>query len=168
MTAHLEALLGCGIRRRTRTMVLLAAYHGMRVSEIAAMRGEYVDQLGGRIRIIGKGGKDVWLPIHPDIAVEAKRYPVRGLWFPSYISSGHPISSKSVSDTIGRAMRRCGIPGTPHSLRHWHGTELRRAGADPFVMKELMRHDSMATTALYTAIDDDDQREALERLPRVA
>ena len=35
---------------------------------------------------------------------------------------------------------------TPHALRHWFGTALRAAGVDSLVIKELMGHESLATT----------------------
>jgi Phage integrase family len=55
----------------------------------------------------------------------------RGWWFPANSTRpGDHVHAKSVSDIIGNAMRRAGIPGTPHSLRHWYGTNLVAAGAD--------------------------------------
>ena len=61
-TDHLRALLNSGIRRRTRTMVLLGAYEGFRVSEIARVRGEHIDGQSQRIYVRGKGGREDWLP----------------------------------------------------------------------------------------------------------
>ena len=55
--AHLGVLLQSVNRRRTCAMILLAAYAGIRVSEIAAVRGEDVDLLTRTITVVGKGDK---------------------------------------------------------------------------------------------------------------
>ena len=167
-TEHLRRLLNSGIRSRTRTMVLLGSYEGFRVSEIARVRGEHLDRQSQRIYVRGKGGREDWLPLHPVIALESRRYPSRGLWFPSYELAGQPLRAKSVSATVSQAMGRAGIPGTPHALRHWFGTELRRSGVDLRTVQELMRHANMATTALYTQVDDGEKLDALTHLPLVA
>jgi integrase/recombinase XerD len=167
-TAHLEALLASGIRRRTRTAILLAAYQGLRVHEVVKVRGEDVDLIGRRLRVVGKGGVDKWLPLHPVIATEARRYPRRGYWFPSPSRPDHPIRRDSLSAVISRAMRRCDVPGTAHSLRHWFGTELLRSGANAREAQELLRHASLATVAVYTLVASEAQEAAINRLPTLA
>lgn len=164
-TGHLERLLTSGIRGRTRTAVLLCSYQGLRVHEAAKIRGEDVDLIAGTLRVVGKGGTDEILPLHPLVAAEAAKYPRRGYWFPSHTRPGHPVRRESLSAVISRAMRRAGIPGSAHALRHWYATELIRAGANVRVVQTLMRHASLATTALYTEIDADQQRAALTLLP---
>lgn len=164
-TAHIDAVLGSGIRRRTRTAVLLGALQGLRVHEIAKVRGEDVDLIGGRFRVCGKGGVEVWLPLHPVIADEAKGYPRRGYWFPSHVHPGQPIRRDSLSAAISRAMRRSEVPGTAHSLRHWLANELLNSGADARTVQSLMRHASLATVQIYTRVDAGRQRAALDRLP---
>jgi site-specific recombinase XerD len=164
-TGHLEVLLGSNVRRRTRTAVLLAACQGLRVHEVVKVRGEDVDLIGGRLRTVGKGGVDRWKPLHPLVAAEARDYPRRGYWFPSHVHHGRPIRSDSLSAVISRAMKRVDVPGTAHSLRHWYGTELVRGGANLRTVQKLMRHASVATTQIYTLVDDDQQRAAVLRLP---
>lgn len=166
-TLHLEALLASGIRRRTRTAILLCAYEGLRVHEAAKIRGEDVDLVGQRLRVVGKGGVEKWLPLHPTIATEARRYPRRGYWFPSPKRPGRAIRRDSLSAVISRAMRRCEIPGTAHSLRHWFGTELMRSGANAREAQELLRHANLNTVAIYTLVAADAVRTAINRLPVV-
>ncbi len=164
-SAHLSALLSSRMHRRTRTMILLAAYEGLRMHEVAKIRGEDVDLVGGQLFVIGKGGVDEVLPLHELVAAEAAHYPRRGYWFPSYKDPARAVLANSVSSIVSRAMERAGVPGTGHSLRHWYATELLRAGADARTTQTLMRHASLATTAIYTAIDDDQRRAAVLRLP---
>ena len=164
-TAHIDAVLGSGIRRRTRTAILLCALQGLRVHETAKVRGEDVDLLGQRFRVVGKGGVEVWMPLHPMIAQEAARYPRRGYWFPSHKYPGRPIRRESLSASISAAMRRSSVPGTAHSLRHWLATELLNSGADARTVQEIMRHASLATIQIYTQVSPGRQRAAVLRLP---
>jgi integrase/recombinase XerD len=166
---QLRRILASGIRSRTRTWVLLASYQGLRVHEIAKLRGEDVDLIAGTLHVLGKGGSDEVLPLHPVIAFEAANYPRRGWWFPSYEAygrDGEPVLSATVSITISRAMDRAGVNATAHQLRHWFGTStLRAAGGNLRVAQELLRHASVATTALYTQVDDTERRAAIMALP---
>lgn len=164
--AHVRHLLSTRMRRRTRTMILLAAYQGLRASEVAAVRGAHIDDIGATFSVLGKGGVLASLPLHPVIMAEAADYS-RGLWFPSPIDPARPIYGESVTDVVGEAMKRAGIPGTCHSLRHWYATEMLRQGADLRRIQQLMRHASLATTERYLHVDDTQRRAALMLLPDV-
>lgn len=163
--AQLAALMRVVNRRRTRMMILLAALAGLRVHEIAKIRGEDFDLDVGSLVVTGKGGKTALIALQDDLVREAAEWPRYGFWFPAYgARAGRPISSKSVSSAIGHAMTRAGFQGTPHQLRHWYGTTLLAEGGDLRVVQELMRHESPATTAIYTQVLLDQQRVAVRRL----
>lgn len=164
-TSHLDRLLDSGIRGRTRTAVLLCSYQGLRVHEAAKIRGEDIDLTAGTLRVVGKGAVEEYLPLHPLIQAEAPQYPSRGFWFPSHTRPGRPVRRESLSAVISRAMTRAGVPGTAHSLRHWHATELVRSGVNTRIVQTLMRHASLATTGIYIEVDRDQQRAALDLLP---
>ena len=55
-------------------------------------------------------------------------------------------------------------PATAHQLRHYFATSLLRAGTDSRVVQSLMRHESLATTGRYLAVNTDQQRTALSGL----
>lgn len=158
------ATLSTGMYRKTRMQILLASYQGLRVHEVAKMRGEYIT--GSRLRVIGKGDVDATLPLHPAVAEYAAEFPRIGLWFPSPGDPSRPINAKSVGRNIRDAMRRAGVVAVAHQLRHWFGTEtLRSSGGNLRTTQELMRHASPTSTAIYTLVDDEDQRAALVALP---
>ena len=71
----------------------------------------------------------------------------------------------SVSDSTSKTMDRAGIPGKPHSLRHWFGSTLKEASVDSLVIKELMGHESLATTAIYVQVPLKMQCSAVNLLP---
>ncbi len=161
----LVRLLTTRMHHRTRVMILLAALAGMRVSEVARVRGEDLDLSARLIYVTGKGKRRDALPLHPLLVDAARTMPRRGWWFPANSRrAGHHVRGKSVSDIIGQAMRRAGTPGTPHSLRHWYGTTLLDDGADVRVVQTLLRHRSLATTAIYTKVPDQTRHDAVGRL----
>lgn len=162
---ELARLFSLPVKHRTKGMLLLAALAGLRVSEIAKVRGEDIDLSAGRIHIVGKGGKRAWVPLHPMLADYAQSMPAAGWWFPGNSRRpGLPIRSKSVSDVITNAMRRANVRGTPHSLRHWYATTLLEEGADLRTVQELMRHSSVQTTQVYTKVPDARRSQAIGRL----
>ena len=161
----LRALLDQRMHHRTRVMILLAALAGLRVHEIAKVRGEDIDVDGRTLRVTGKGGRTDTIPLHTLLVAAALTMPARGWWFPSNARRpGEHLHSKSVSDIIGMAMKRAEIPGTPHSLRHWYGTNLVATGADLRTAQTLLRHANLQTTAIYVQVADGRRVEAIDRL----
>jgi integrase/recombinase XerD len=147
-----------------RMMVLLAAYAGLRVHEIAKIRGRDVDRRSATITVEGKGGKVSVLPAHDAIIAEADAgdYPARDWWFPA--RDGGPVERQHVSRTIRRALAAAGVEATPHQLRHWHASALLAAGVDVRVVQELMRHSSLQTTQVYTRVSAVQRTAAIGRL----
>lgn len=168
-TAHVSVLLAAATRKRTKAMITLATYAGLRVHEVAKFRGEDLDRIGGIITVTGKGGKTAILPAHDAILALAADFPARGYWFPAYASQTDAphIDSKQVSRAISHAMRRAGFAGKAHQLRHYYATELLDNGVDVRVVKDLMRHESLATTEIYTQVSMKRMREGIAQLPTV-
>lgn len=166
-TEDLQLLINSGIYSRTRMYVLLYAYQGFRASEIAAIAGEAIDWRRRRILSVdGKGGKEVWRPIHPLIWAEAQKYPRSGFWFPSPYKPGTHVTGGTVTTVISQAMKRAGILGhRPHNLRAWYATELSQAGVDAPVIAAGLRHSDMQTLPRYLAIRHDQIAAGQELLP---
>lgn len=172
-TAQLRRLLTQRMKRRTRAMVLLASCEGLRVHEVAKVRGEDFDLREGTLYVLGKGGVPRTLPLHDDVARIADWMPRRGFWFPTTYKpnrafpdgKGH-VLARSVSTIVGNVMTRADVPGTPHALRHWFATELLEQGVDLRTVQELLGHASLATTQIYTKVSGKRRDEAVERLPR--
>jgi site-specific recombinase XerD len=161
----LMRLLETSMRHRTRVMIMLAVLAGLRVSEIAQVRGEHVDTTIPAIWVDGKNRKARTVPLHPLLVDAAATMPTRGFWFPANsMRPGEHVLGKSVSHVISLAMCRAGIASTPHKLRHWFGTTLLDDGADIRTVQELLRHSSLTATQVYTKIPDQRRHEAIRRL----
>lgn len=177
--AEVARVLGVCNRRRTRAMVVLAICQGLRAHEIAKFRGEDLSAgyessapIEGKraeainVHVLGKGGVDAMLPAHPLLVAEANSWPVRGWWFPSPDDRSRPVTPGNVSKVVSGAFTRARVPGSAHNLRHFFGTQtLRSSGGNLRVTQELMRHASPATTAIYTKVDDEQLRAAVDKLP---
>lgn len=169
-TADLQLLINSGIYSKTRMYVLLYAYQGFRAVEIAAVAGETIDWNNQRILSRdGKGGKEVWRPIHPIVWTEAQKYPRSGVWFPSPDKPGEHVSARNVSTVLSRAMKRAGIVGhRPHNLRAWYATEQSKAGVAGPVIAAGMRHADMQSLPRYLAVPMDQIAAAQDALPVIA
>lgn len=160
----ISKLLNARMWNSTRAMILLALLAGLRVSEIANVRGQDFDLEARLLWVKGKGKRLRSLPLHPLLFELACTMPATGLWFPMRGHPDMPMLGKSVSDVVGRTMRRAGVAGTPHSLRHWFGTSLLDDGNDLRTVQELLRHRGIQTTQIYTRVSTDRQRSAISGL----
>lgn len=173
---QVEAIIDSGAYTRTRDLVTIAALTGLRLGEVVKLRGEDVDPQGMVLSSLRKGGLDHRLAVAPVLAEIIARYPRKGWWFPSPYRNklfphgdGH-ILMASASSAITQAIRRAGITDkklTAHSLRHFYGTTLLAAGVPIRVIQELMGHASLATTQLYTEVNDDDMQAGVAPLPMI-
>jgi integrase/recombinase XerD len=143
--------------------IVLGAYSGLRVHEIAKIKGEDLDLAAMTLRVVGKGQYAACIPMHPRIGDLARHYPRRGYWFPS--PAGGHVSGGWVSTCIRRAFAHAGHQVVAHQLRHWFATELLRGGANLRTTQECMRHASIASTALYTQVLDAERTSAVLALP---
>ena len=158
----LRRLLGTRMHRRTRAMVLLAALQGLRVHEIAKLKGDDCDWVARTMVVTGKGAVTAMMPLHRLVIDHAGLMPARGFWFPG-ADHGHQ-RRESISNTIKAAMVRAGVPGSAHQLRHWFGTALVAADVDLRTTQTLMRHQNLTSTAIYTLVADERRAEGIDRL----
>lgn len=150
--ALLELLYGCGLR----------------ASEAAGLRRESVDLQVGFVRCSGKGGKERIVPLGRKAKEALQEYlALRGGKGPYLFSmrGDKPLSRQSV----WRIVKRCamllptGKRMYPHLLRHSFATHLLENGTDLRYVQELLGHESLATTQIYTHVDGSRLRAVYER-----
>lgn len=143
---------------RTRLMVMLAAYGGLRCCEIAQIHTDDLqeDLLGLSLLVHGKGRKTRVVPLRDEVAHLLSQLP-RGHVFPGRID-GH-LSSARVSEIVSAALP-AGV--TAHMLRHWFASSAYvSSGNDIRAVQELLGHASVATTQIYTAVQSGALRRAV-------
>jgi site-specific recombinase XerD len=149
---------------------------GLRISELAAAALDWLDLRRGELRVLGKGRKErIGLLGRPARAalteyldsgrpvLLARRpagSPTPGEVFLNH--HGEPLGVRGLRYRLDRLRRRAGLPDgvSPHTLRHSFATHLLDGGADLRVVQELLGHESLATTQVYTHVSPARLREA--------
>lgn len=145
-----------------RLAVTLAAYSGERRTEICDQRREDINVDRILIRN-GKGGKTAEVPTHPEIWRLVEPMPP-GLLLT--LPGGRHLTGGVMSSAATRHFRSIGLHGVYlHRFRHWFATMLLNQGVNIMVVKELMRHASLATTAGYLLITGEQRSNAIRTLP---
>ncbi len=159
--AILEVLYGCGLR----------------VSEAAALRISHVHPDEGFVDIIGKGNKQRLVPLGEVAADAIRAYlpdrpaPAAPL-YDDYLflnRFGKPISRVSLFNLVKSQAMAAGIRKeiSPHTFRHSFATHLIENGADLRIVQEMLGHESILTTEIYTHIDSSTwHKSVLEHHPR--
>ena len=159
--AILEILYGCGLR----------------VSEACGLLISHVYLKEGFVRVVGKGNKERLVPLG-EVAAEA---------FSAYLDArpqaaepafddvaflnknGRPLSRVAIFNLVKSQALKAGVNKeiSPHTFRHSFATHLIENGADLRVVQEMLGHESILTTEIYTHIDTATwQAEVLSHHPR--
>lgn len=145
-----------------RRWLVLAAYAGMRCAEIAGLQRDDVLWDAEVLHVVGKGGRERLVPMHPLVVDELRSWPMPRMNGPVFTRpQGGPWPPARLSRVASEYLHACGIDATMHQLRHWFGTRTYAATKDVRVVQELLGHSSPTTTAIYTAFSAADARRAV-------
>lgn len=171
--AQLESVLNAadltkpgGVRDRAVMELIYGA--GLRVSEAVSVEREAVDLGSGAIRVTGKRGKTRVVPLpaqtihwlrlylqdaRPKLATKPSSLLIIS-------DRGKPLRREQVYVSLARLAKLGGIEQKigPHTLRHTYAVHLLKGGADLRAVQELLGHESIATTQVYTQLDLDEVR----------
>lgn len=153
---------GTPLGRRDRALFELLYATGARVSEVTgARRRDWMDDLG-LLRLRGKGGKERLVPVgRPAQKAVAAHLADRGDEPPEapLLASvrGNRLTRDRVFRLLHRYAEKAGIDPlpSPHDLRHAFATHLLEGDADIRAVQELLGHASVATTQLYTHVEQE-------------
>lgn len=144
---------------------------GLRRSEVLALRVEDVDLKEKQLKVWGKGSKQRIALLGNPAIIALKRYltmarpillqrarkkisrPTTALFLNRF---GRPITSpKTISNILDKYLSQVQFPRrvTPHTLRHSFATHLLEGGADLRAVQELLGHENLQTTTLYTRVN---------------
>ncbi|MBX2956956.1 MAG: site-specific tyrosine recombinase XerD [Cyclobacteriaceae bacterium] len=158
---------------RSRAMLEVLYSSGLRVSELVELKINNIYFDVGFLRVIGKGSKERLVPLgrsamkHLKIYLEEVRVHVavkKG--FEAYVflnRFGKKISRVSVFTMIKGLAEQIGLKKTisPHTFRHSFATHLIEGGADLRAVQEMLGHESITTTEIYTHLDRDYLRQVI-------
>jgi integrase/recombinase XerD len=157
---------------RNRAMLEMLYGSGLRVSELTGLRLSDIYREEGYLLVRGKGSKQRLVPISPeadkwfgywledrshlDVKPEAKDIAFLNRY-------GRQLTRAMVFTIIKRLAEKAGIHKviSPHTLRHSFATHLLQNGADLRVIQQLLGHEKITTTEIYTHLDIQDLRDAI-------
>ena len=169
-----RAAIATAFALRDRALVETAYAAGLRISELAAADLGSLDLKRGEIRVLGKGRKErigllgrparealaTYLEDGRPVLVELGTRvgpgdPDRDAPTEIFLNHrGGPLGVRGLRYRLDLLRRRAGLPDgvSPHTLRHSFATHLLDGGADLRVVQELLGHESLATTQIYTHV----------------
>lgn len=160
---------------RDRALLELLYATGARISELSRLDVDDVDLAQGQARLFGKGSKERIVPIYASALERVAAYLANGR--PSLLrpegegralflsTRGRRMSADALRARFERRVAEAGLPAsyTPHAMRHTFATELLAGGADLRSVQELLGHESLSTTQVYTHLTLGRLKEAAAR-----
>ena len=157
---------------RNRAMMEMLYGSGLRVSELVNLPLSRIYLNEHYMLIEGKGSKQRLVPLSPvaeewfgywmqDRATWPVKPEARDIAFVNRY--GRPLTRAMVFTIVRRLCEQAGITKTvsPHTLRHSFATHLLQNGADLRIIQQLLGHEDLATTEIYTHLDVQDLRKAI-------
>lgn len=159
--------------KRNKAIIEMMYGSGLRVSEVIDLKLSDIYWDDGFLKVRGKGSKERLVPFS-QTSIDAYRDWADGQRLDLNIEPpyrdyaflnrrGKPLTRVMVFYIIKHAAEMAGIKKTisPHTLRHSFATHLLQNGADIRIIQQLLGHESITTTEVYTHIDIGDLREAI-------
>lgn len=154
---------------RDRAIMMVMMGCGLRVSEVVSLNMDSIQEDGG-LRVIGKGNKERMVYM-PDFTVDClndylkDRQTLRvreGHEKAVFISNiGTRLNVRAIQKMMDRTLLKAGLDVerySPHKLRHTAATEMVRNGIDVRVVQEVLGHEHLSTTQIYTHVENSDLR----------
>jgi integrase/recombinase XerC len=151
---------------------------GVRVSELVDLNRGDIDMADQMLRVRGKGRKERLVPLgthalsairhyltllEPDPRFAAMHQAPNASELPLFVNkNGSRLSSRSVRRKLDKYLSMSGLDASisPHTLRHSFATHLLENGADLRSVQELLGHQSLSTTQIYTHLSSSRMRDA--------
>ncbi len=151
--------------QRNRAMIETLYSCGLRVSELISLKFEHLFPKEGFIRVIGKGNKERLVPLNEYVVQEiddylqmTRNHQIIKPGNESYIflnRRGSKLTRVMIFTIVKQLAETAGITKnvSPHTFRHSFATHLLEGGANLRAIQELLGHESISTTEIYTHLD---------------
>ncbi len=159
-----------GLRDRAILETLYST--GIRVSELVGLNVDRIDQIGGVIKVYGKGKKERIVPIGDRALQVIRQYLKKRRYDDSkreqalfLNKNGGRITDRSIRRVVNKYITKISIQQkiSPHTLRHSFATHLLDHGADLRSVQELLGHANLSSTQIYTHITTERLKAAYEK-----
>lgn len=142
---------------------------GLRVSELCniRLRDINITERKGTIRVIGKGNVNRTIPLNKDVRKAIQDYlAVRPTDESDFLLLGQrgALKRNAINLILEKYGDRVSVEVTPHSLRHTLGYKLVKEGTAITTIQQILGHDNIMTTNLYTVTTEQDMSDSLEAL----
>lgn len=146
---------------------------GLRVSELIHLKFSQIYFKQGFIRVIGKGNKERLVPVSPSVEREMSFYvdgarkstpQIKGSEDFVFLNRrGRPLTRVMIFTIIKQLSESIGLKKniSPHTFRHSFATHLIEGGANLRAVQDMLGHESITTTEIYTHLDKSFIREAI-------
>ena len=148
---------------------------GMRLAELVTIdMGDFRDDT---IRIVGKGNKERLVYLNDACLDALQRYKKVRASLPNladrdalFVSkrTGKRLSARRIEQIVARCLQSAGLSGrgfSPHKLRHTAATLMYQGGVDMLALKEILGHENVSTTQIYTHINREQLKKAVAASP---
>ena len=134
-----------------KLVVIMLYSLGLRISELASLKLEDIDEEW--VRVLGKGNKQRDIPLLKSTRVLLEEY-LRNFSANKFLfeKKGEKLSENSLRCMVNKVFKKVSLKVSPHQLRHSYATSLLNGGAPIVDVSELLGHSSMATTQIYTKL----------------
>ena len=150
------------LKLRDQAIIELLYATGVRVSELVSIKMNAIDFRNRTIRVFGKGRKERMVIFSESCRTTLKNYLSdsnlkRSSDYLFVNAKGEQLTTRGVEYILEQIQNKCGVQlGLhPHMLRHTFATHLLEGGADLRVIQELLGHESINTTQVYTHITEE-------------
>lgn len=164
--SSLDAVLGAELDEsdlvevRNRLIVMMLYETGMRRAELIGLLDKHVDTAKCELKVRGKRDKERIIPFGTELAEWIEKYrslrdaQVKGAEHFFVLDSGKPLYPMLVYRVVKQELEAAGVTSkrSPHVLRHSFATAMLNHGASLNSVKELLGHESLATTQIYTHV----------------
>ena len=150
------------LKDRDQAIIELLYASGVRVSELINIKLNTIDLRNRTIRVLGKGRKERIVMFSKSCQATLLNYiknsrPTNRSDYLFLNAQGNQLTTRGVEYILKEIQNKCGVQlGLhPHLLRHTFATHLLEGGADLRVIQELLGHESINTTQVYTHITEE-------------
>jgi len=166
-------------KNRDLAITKLFLYAGLRISELVNLDFDNLDFEDSSIKFYGKGSKERYVPLHEDVinsiksylkernSIKIKESDARQAIFLS--RHGRRLNPRTIQLFVKKYAKRAGLSRadkiTPHKLRHTFASMLYKKTKDIKVLQDLLGHEDIQTTQIYTHVDNEEKKSAINEMP---